>query len=103
MGYMICKPHLPVPVPFAKLIFRNRVNVGQGDDVSTVSTEPLLIKSALPVLQLVFILVGDTNVSIVTVPPHACDSWVIAFQEVQVNLLVALKIFILNPSLDTIH
>lgn len=103
MGYLICKLYPPVPVPFAKLIFRNRVNVRQGDDVPTVSTQPLLIKSTLSILYLVFILVGDTNVSIVTVPSHSSDSWMIAFQEVQVNLLVALKIFISTTSLDVIH
>lgn len=89
-------PRLPVSVPLAQVLFlRNRVNVWQGDDVATVCTQPLLVQATFPVLQLViFILVSDTAVRMVRVHAHAGHSRMVALEEVQVNLLITLEVFI---------
>lgn len=87
-------PRLPVSVPLAQVfLLRYRVDVRQRDDVAAVRTQPLLVQAALPLLQLVFlVLVGDANVGVVRVHAHACHGGVVALQEVQVNLFIALQI-----------
>lgn len=80
-------------VPLAQVfLLRDGVDVGQGDDVAAVRTQPLLVQAALPVLQLVLLVfVGDADVGVVGVHAHARHGGVVALQEIQVNLLVTLQ------------
>lgn len=84
-----CLFHLPVSVPFSILIIRYRVQVGEGDDVAAVRTQPLLIEATLSVLQLALVLVGDANVCVVfhANPGHGR---VVALQELMVYPLIML-------------
>ena len=87
---------LPVSVPLAQVfLLRNRVNIGQRDDVAAICTQPLLVEATLPVLQLVFfIFVGDANIGVVGVHAHACHSGMVTLQKVQVDFFITLQTLI---------
>lgn len=76
-------------VPFAVLVVRYRVEVGERNDVPAVGAQALLVEAALPVLQLALVLVRDADV-VVIFCAHASHSGVVAFQELVVYPLVML-------------
>lgn len=87
---MLASFALPVSVPLSIFIIRYRVQVREGNDVAAVRAEPLLIKSAFPVLQLALVLVGDANVGVVIFQAHPSHGGVVTFQELVVDFLVML-------------
>lgn len=77
-------------VPLSIFLIRDRVQVGEGDDVAAVGAQPLLVEAALPVLQLALVFVGDPDVGVVVVHAHPGHGRVVALQELVVHPLIML-------------
>ena len=88
--YMFASFALPVSVPLSIFIIRYRVQVREGNDVTAVRAEPLLIKATFPVLQLALVLVGDADVGVVIFHAHPSHSGMVTFQELMVDLFIML-------------
>lgn len=82
--------NLPVSVPLSMFFIREGVQVGEWNDVAAVRAQPLLIKAALPLLQLALVLVGNVDIVGVVFHAHPSDSGVVALQEVPVHSLIVL-------------
>lgn len=89
-GWRIFWFHLPVSVPFAVLVITYGVQVWEGDDVTAVRAQPLLVKAALPVLQLPLVLVGDADVGVIVLHADSGHSGMVALQELMVHPLIML-------------
>lgn len=83
--------HSPVSVPLSIFIIRYGVQVREGDDVTAVRAQPLLVEATFPVLQLALVLVGDADVGVVVFHAHSSHGWVVALQELVVHPLVMLR------------
>lgn len=77
-------------IPLAVLVIRQGVQVREGDDVTTVRAEALLVEATLPVFRLALVLIGDPNVGVVILHLDPGHCRVVTLQELMVHPFEAL-------------